>query len=58
MTFVSIINGALGIFNEGSLIGIGGLGNTTSGDHQNYYSIEIGYNTEKSPGDLRRIAVS
>ena len=29
----------------------------TSGDHPNY-SIEYGQNTEKSPGDLRRLAVT
>ena len=33
----------------------GGLENKrTSGDPPNYYIIEIGQNTEKSPGDLRR----
>ena len=26
--------------------------------HPNYYIIEIGRNTEKSPGDLRRLAVT
>ena len=37
--------------------GTGGLGNRrTSGDLPNYYIIEIGQNTEKSPGDLRRLA--
>ena len=29
----------------------------TSGDHPNYSIIEIGQNTEKSPGDLRRHGV-
>ena len=29
----------------------------TSGDHSNYCITEIGENTEKSPGDLRRLAV-
>ena len=29
-----------------------------SGDHPNYYIIENGQNTEKSPGDLRRLAVA
>ena len=29
-----------------------------SGDHPNYYIIEIGQNTEKSAGDLRRLAVT
>ena len=28
-----------------------------SGDHSNYNIIENGQNTEKSPGDLRRLAV-
>ena len=37
----------------------GGLGNKrTSGDHPNYSIIKIGQNTEKSPGDLRRLAVT
>ena len=29
-----------------------------SGDHPNYWIIEIGQNTEKSPGDLRRLVVT
>ena len=34
-----------------------GLGNKrTCGDHQNYFTAEIGQNTEKSPGDLRILA--
>ena len=37
----------------------GGYGNKkTSGDHLNYSIIEIDQNTEKSPGDLRRLAVT
>ena len=35
-----------------------GLGNKTNGDHLNYSIIEIGQNTEKSPGDLKRLAVT
>ena len=36
----------------------GGFGSwRTSGDHPNYYIIENDQNTEKSPGDLRRLAV-
>ena len=31
--------------------------NGTSGDHPNYCIIEIGQNTEKNPGDLKRLAV-
>ena len=30
----------------------------TSGDHANYSIIKIGQNTEKSPGDLRRLAIT
>ena len=37
----------------------GGLGGwRTSGDHPNYFTIDSGQNTEKSPGDLRRHAVT
>ena len=37
----------------------GGHGsNRTSGDHPNYCIIENGQNTETSPGDLRRLAVT
>ena len=37
----------------------GGLGyKRTSENHLNYYTIEIGQNTEKSPGELRRLAVT
>ena len=30
----------------------------TSGDHPNYSIIKIGQNTEKDPGNLRRLAVT
>ena len=40
-------------------IEIGGFGNKrTSGHHSDYSIVEIGQNTEKSPGDLRRLAVT
>ena len=39
--------------------GTGGLGNRrTRGDHPNYSIVEIGQNTKKSPGDLRRLTVT
>ena len=39
--------------------GTEGLGSwRTSGDHPNYTIVENGQNTEKSPGDLRRLAVT
>ena len=31
---------------------------TQYGDHPNYYIIENGQNTEKSSGDLRRLAIT
>ena len=34
------------------------LGNGISGDHRKYGIIEIDQNTEKSPGDLRRLAIT
>ena len=38
---------------------IEGLGNKrASGDHPNYGIIEISQNTEKSPGDLRRLVAN
>ena len=40
-------------------IGTGGFGNKkTNRDHPNYRIVEVGLNTEKSPGDLRRPAVT
>ena len=39
--------------------GIGGLENKRmSGDHPNNSMVEIGQNTKKSPGELRRLAVT
>ena len=52
VTVIPIVIGALGT-------GPGGFENErTSGDHPNYSIIEIGQNTEKSPGDLKRLAVT
>ena len=33
-------------------------GRRTSGDHSNYSIVQNGQNTEKSPGDLMRLAVT
>ena len=49
------------IWNSNEMItkGTGGLGSwQRSGDHLNYNIIENGQNTEKSPGDLRRLSVT
>ena len=51
--------GAFGIVTKGLLKGTGGFGSWgTSGDHPSNNIIENGQNTEKSPGDLRRLAVT
>ena len=35
------------------------LGNKrTSGDHRNHSFVEIGQNTKRSPGDMKRLAVT
>ena len=45
--------------NYRTIKGIGGIGSSrTSGDCRNYTIVENGQNTEKSPGDLRRLAVT
>ena len=45
--------------NERIIKETGGLGIwRTIGDHPNYSIIENGQNTEKSPGDLKRLAVT
>ena len=50
-----IVIGAFGTVTQGT----GGLGSLrTSGDHPNYRIVENGQNTEMSPGDLRRLAVT
>ena len=47
-----IVIGAFGTVTKGLLKGLKDYG------HPNYYIIENGENTEKSPGDLRRLAVT
>ena len=46
--------GILGTLTKGLLLGSW----WTSGDHPNYNIVENGQNTEKSPGDLWRLAVT
>ena len=49
----------IGILKELQDLEAGGHGSwRTSGDHPNYSIVENGQNTVKSPGDLRRLAVS
>ena len=54
VTIIPIVIGAFGTVNKGGGLG----GGRTSGDHPNYNIIENGQNTEKSPGDLRRLAIT
>ena len=58
MMVIPIVIGALSTVDQRIDTGTRGLGYKTSGDHPNYSLVEIGQNTEKSPGDLRRIAVT
>ena len=51
---IPIVIGAFGTITKGLLKGI----KKTCGNHPNYYIIENGQNTEKSPGDLRRLSVT
>ena len=55
VTIIPIEIGAFGTVTKET----GGLGGyRISGNHPNYSIIENGQNTEKSPGDLRRLAVT
>ena len=54
-----IVIGELGTVTKGWLEGPGGLGNwRTGGDYPIDSIAEDGQNTETSPGDLRRLAVT
>ena len=56
---ISIVIGAFGTVTKGLLKGLEDLEvGEPSGDHPNNSIIENGQNTEKSPGDLRRLAVT
>ena len=58
-TIIPIVIGAFGTITKGLLKGPGGCGGwRMSWDYPNYYIIANGQNTEKSPGDLRRLAVT
>ena len=56
---MQIVIGALGTVTKGLVLGLRGLGNNgTGGDCPNYSIFYIGQNTEKSPGDLWRLAIT
>ena len=59
VTIIPIVIGAFVTVTKGLLRDYRRLGSwQTSGDHPNYHIIENGQNTEKSPGDLRRLTVT
>ena len=59
VTVIPIVIGAFGTVTKGIIKGPGGFGSwRPSGDHPNNSVIENGQNTEKSPGNLRRLAVT
>ena len=59
VTVIPTVIGALGTVTKRFGTRTGGLGNKrTSGDHPNYSIIKIGQKTEKSPGDLKRLALT
>ena len=56
VTIIPIVIDAFGKVTKRILKGLEDL--KVGGDHPNYSIIENGQNTEKSPGDLRRLAVT
>ena len=59
VTIIPIVNGAFGTVTEGLRKGLEDLEvGGRVGDHPNDSIIENSQNTEKSPGDLRRLAVT
>ena len=59
VTIIPIVIGAFSTDTKGLLKGLENLEiRGWVGDHPNYYNIENGQNTKKSPGDLRGLAVT
>ena len=59
VTIIPIVIGAFGTVTKGLLKGLKDFEELAAEwDHPNYIIIEDGQNTEKNPGDLRRIAVT
>ena len=59
VTVIPTVIGVLGTVTKGLLQELENMEKKrTCRDHQNYSTVEIGQNTEKSPGDLRRLAVT
>ena len=59
VTIIPIVIGAFGTVTKGLLKGTGGVGSwQTGGDHPSDSIIENGQYSDKSPGDLRKLAVT
>ena len=58
MAIIPIVIGAFGTVSKGLLKGLEDLEVGISGVHLNNSIIENGQNREKSPGDLRRLAIT
>ena len=55
---IPIVIGALGTIPKDLVNGLENKNQRTSGDYSNYRIIKIGQNTEESPEDLMRLAVT
>ena len=58
VTIIPIVIGTFGTVTKGLSKGLEDLEAGGRVDHLNYSIVENGQNTEKSPGDLRRLAVT
>ena len=58
VTIIPIVTGAFGTITRWLLKGLEDFEVGTSGHHPNYSIIENDQNTEKSPGDLRILAIT
>ena len=59
VTVIPTVIVTLGTVTKGLIIRSGKIGDkSTSGDHLNYSTVKISQYTGKSPGDLRRLAVT
>ena len=59
VTVIPIVIGALGMISKGLVKKTEGVWNRKkSRDHPNYSIVKVGQNTEKSPGDLKKLAIT
>ena len=59
VTVIPVVNDAFGTVPPRLRKGTGGIRNQwTNRDHPNHSTVNIGHNTEKSPGNMRKFAVT